>query len=99
MSEPERFRGKLLSDGSLEPIADESEAVPPSSDEQMEIARHYGKVVKAYLRAAEELAATKFAHIKEWIPTHLIESREVVVLACPDGLVIRLWTACRPTWN
>lgn len=39
--------------------------------------------------AAEELAATKFAHIKEWIPIHLIESREVVVLACPDGLVIR----------
>ena len=68
---------------------DAAQDVPGPSDEQERITRQVGPIIKAYLKAAEELLNGKYAHIKDLAPIHLADPGNVLVACCSDGVVIR----------
>jgi len=60
----------------------------PSQEEQ-KIVNRVGATVKAYLKSVEELLSNKYAHLRQLTPTYLANPGKVLVLCCPDGVIIR----------
>lgn len=60
----------------------------PSQKEQ-KIVNRVGATVKAYLTAVEELLSNKYAHLRKLTPTYLSNPGRILVLCCPDGVIIR----------
>ena len=59
------------------------------SEAQEGTVRQLGAYIKAYLDAAEELLQGKYANIREWVPVHLSNPGNVLVVGSQDGVVIR----------
>jgi hypothetical protein len=90
MSE-EMKKGKITfnAKGLIE-IADDSQSdISQLNEDQRGIVRQLGQTVEAYLTAAEEFLNSKYAHLKDWAPIHLVEPGNVLVASCLDGVVIR----------
>jgi hypothetical protein len=47
------------------------------------------KSIIAYLTAARNLLSGKYTHLQNYAPRHLINPGQVLVLVCPNGIVIR----------
>src|SRR5687768_1168196 len=60
--------------------------IPP---ELQAVVRDVGRSVVAYLHAAKDLLTNRLSHLREWAPTHLADPGAVLVVCCPDGVVIR----------
>jgi len=59
------------------------------SQEAQEILKRVGATVTAYLKAVEELLSNKYAHLRQLTPIYLSNPGNVLVLCCPDGVIIR----------
>jgi hypothetical protein len=58
-------------------------------EEEQVIVDRVGAAVKAYLNAAQDALNGKYAHLKEYAPTHLAQPGNVLAVCCPDGVVVR----------
>ena len=90
MSEPIRKVQITFTDNSPLQITDSVESDTAGlSDEQQSIVQQLGATLKSYRAAAKELLSGKYAHLRDWAPTHLADPGNVLVICCPDGVAIR----------
>jgi len=76
--------------GKLSEISNSEETnIQKPSQEEQEIVRRVGATVRAYLKAVEELLSNKYAHLRQLTPIYLSNPGNVLVLCCPDGIIIR----------
>jgi len=79
-----------FSSGQPMQLIDSEEGIPDTMTAiQKEIVHAVLTTVLEYLRSAHELAEGKYAHLKQFIPRHLLESGLVVAACCEDGVIIR----------
>ncbi|MGH7900551.1 MAG: hypothetical protein ACRENZ_02320, partial [Thermodesulfobacteriota bacterium] len=59
------------------------------SETQQVFVDQIGATIKEYLKASDELLSGKYAHLKDWAPVHLADRGNVLIVCCPDGVVVR----------
>jgi hypothetical protein len=81
--------GKIVLTGAnpMEFFAEESPTGPmvEATDEM----RRVGATIKEYIKAAQQLLAGRYSHLREVAPPHLVNPGNFVVAFCSDGLVVR----------
>ena len=63
--------------------------LPELTEEQDRKIRKLGEVLEKYRDAAERLLNSKYSHLKDLAPKFLVEPGNILLLACPEGVVIR----------
>jgi hypothetical protein len=84
-----RARVSFTGDNPMEFIDAEEQDISALSNDQRDVISRMGATVRAYLRAARELVASKYAHISHLVPPHLTAPGTTLVACCPGGAVIR----------
>jgi hypothetical protein len=71
-----------IDDGIEQEVASLSEA-------QQALVDQIGATIKEYLKASDELLHGRYVHLKDWAPVHLADRGNVLIVCCPDGVVVR----------
>ena len=85
----EKLQVSFTGDKPMEMVhAAEQDAAGPA-DAQRATVHQLGITIKAYLDAVKGLLQGKYANVRDWAPAHLADPGNVMVIVCPDGVLVR----------